>query len=100
MSELYLVDGPCAGAGFDPVEGFGYPQHIRVVSGGKHGPVLLDLPEDEPKPGEQLHHYELASKGFWDAGRRGGMFATYRCVRSAPDPSPSLFESELRDVSA
>ena len=97
--EVLLLDGPAGGSGFvTGAFGFPPPEEIRVVTGGKKGPELLDLPEDEVRPGERLHHYRRESHGTYRAGRGGGFFGTYRLVRSAPVPQPSLFEAGLRGV--
>lgn len=99
--EIILVDGPArveGGAFVTDAFAWPPPQTLRVVTGGPKGPELLDLPGDEVRPGERLHVYRRASGGTYKAGRSCGFFATYRIVRSAPVPQPSLFEAGLRSV--
>ena len=87
--EVLLMDGPAGGSGFE-TDAFSWPppREIRVVTGGSKGPELLDLPEEEVRPGERLHVYRRESFGTYRAGRSGGFFGTYRLVRSARSLSP------------
>ncbi len=98
--EILLHDGPAGGSAFiTPAFGWPPPEEVRVVTGGKKGPELLDLPDDEVCPGEQLHLYRRESHGTYRAGRSGGFFGSYRLARSAPVPEPTLFEAGIRGVS-
>ena len=98
--EILLTDGPAAEASFvTGALGWPPPEEIRVVTGGKKGPELLDLPGDVVRPGERLHLYRRTHCGTYRAGRSGGFFASYRLLRSAPVPQPSLFEAGVRSVS-
>ncbi len=98
--EVVLGDGPAAGATFttDAYTSWPPPEEIRVVTGGKNGPELLDLPDDEPRPGERLHTYRRTFYGHWCTRRRCGLLAEYSILRSAPVPQPSLFEAGIRAV--
>ncbi len=92
---IALADGPpgLAGATFD-TEAFPWPppEEIRVVSGGNKGPELLDLPNDDPRPGEDLHTYRRVLFGIGCAGspRRSYPTGYYELLRSAPPSQPAL----------
>ena len=97
--EIVLGDGPAAGSTF--VTGaFSWPppEEIRVVTGGKKGPELLDLPDEAPRPGERLHTYGRTSHGHYCGRRSCSLVASYHLLRSAPVPQPSLFEAGIRSV--
>lgn len=96
--EIVLLNGPCRDSVFETdVFSWPPPEEIQVVTGGKKGPELLDLPDDEPRPGERLHTYQRSHHGHF-CGRRGRcrLVASYHLVRSAPVPQPSLFEAGIR----
>jgi hypothetical protein len=95
MVEIVLTGGPAGGALFK-TEAFGWPppEEIRVVTGGTNGPELLDLPEDEVRPGEQLHLYRRG--GYGHVCRPCRPLAWYALERSAPKPEPTLFEAGIR----
>ena len=98
--EVVLADGPAAGAAFatDAYASWPPPEEIRVVTGGRKGPELLDLPDDEPRPGERLHTYRRVSHGHYCGRRSCSLVASYHLLRSAPVPQPSLFEAGIRAV--
>ena len=98
--EIVLGDGPARGAAFltDAYASWPPPEEIRVVTGGRKGPELLDLPGDEPRPGERLHVYRRASHGHVCGRRSCVLVASYSILRSAPVPQPSLFEAGIRAV--
>lgn len=97
--EVVLGDGPAKGAAF-VTDAFSWPppEEIRVVTGGKKGPELLDPPEDEPRPGEQLHFYRRMSHGHYCGRRKCSLVACYHLLRSAPVPQPTLFEAGVKMV--
>jgi hypothetical protein len=97
MIEILLSGGPAGGALFK-TDAFPWPppEEIRVVTGGKKGPELLDLEGDEARPGEQLHLYKR--DGYGHACRPCRMLAWYALERSAPKPEPTLFEAGIRAV--
>ena len=99
MIEIVLGDGPAGGVTF-ATDAFSWPppEEIRVVTGGRKGPELLDLPEDEPRPGERLHTYRRTHHGHFCGRRSCTLVASYSHLRSAPVPQPSLFEAGMRAV--
>ena len=70
-----LVGGPCAGE-YDAMSTWPPPERIRAVHGGgllgDGPPAVLDLPGDEPEPGEEVVEYVRASYGFACSRGRGG----------------------------
>ena len=97
--EIVLGDGPAAGSAFlTDAYPWPPPEDIRVVTGGSKGPELLDLPEDEPRPGERLHVYGRTSHGHYCGRRSCTLVASYHLLRSAPVPQPSLFEAGVSVV--
>ena len=97
--EVVLGDGPAAGSAFT-TDAYPWPppEEIRVVTGGRKGPELLDLPDDEPRPGEKLHTYRRTSHGHYCGRRSCSLVASYSLLRSAPVPQPSLFEAGIGAV--
>ena len=97
--EIVLGDGPAADSAFT-TDAFSWPppEEIRVVTGGRKGPELLDLPDDAPRPGERLHAYRRTLYGHYRRGRGCSLVAFYDLLRSAPVPQPSLFEAGIRAV--
>ena len=97
--EVVLGDGPAAGSAF-LTDAFAWPppEEILVVTGGSKGPEFLDLPEDEPRPGEGLHVYRRTSHGHPCGPRSCTLVASYSLPRSAPIPQPSLFEAGIKAV--
>ena len=97
--EIVLDNGPAAGSAFT-TDAYPWPppEEIRVVTEGSKGPELLDLPEDEPRPGERLHVYRRASHGHYCGRRSCILVASYSILRSAPVPQPTLFEAGIRAV--
>lgn len=97
--EIVLGDGPAAGSAFlTDAYPWPPPEEIRVVTGGKKGPELLDLPEDGPRPGERLHAYRPTLYGHYCGRRSCVLVASYDLLRSAPIPQPTLFEAGIRAV--
>lgn len=95
MIIIALADGPknLASATFE-TDAFPWPppEEIRVVTAGRLGPELLDLPEDEPRSGEDLHVYRRVLYGIGCAGnpRRSYPTGYYELLRSAPPVQPTL----------
>ena len=52
------------------------PDEITIAVGGKTGPALLDLPDDELEPGERGETYVLRSSGIICTRGRGGCCST------------------------
>lgn len=69
-----LVGGPCAGE-YSATSTWPPPARIRAVYGGgllgDGAPAVLDLPDDELDPGEQLLEYVRVSYGFMCSRGRG-----------------------------
>lgn len=96
-----ISDGPAANSSFE-TDAFDWPppRKIRVVTGGKHGPEILELPEDEPRSGENLHVYRHVFFGLGcNRKRRSYPMGYYEIVSSAPPAAqatllaqPTLFE--------
>lgn len=89
--EVILSGGPAAGSVFTTdTLSWPPPKEVRIVTGGKKGPELLDAPDDEPRPGEHLHIYRQQFHGYFCRPCRLGAY--YSFLRSAPKPAPTLFE--------
>ena len=69
-----LVGGPCAGE-YDATSTWPPPERIRAAHGGgllgDGAAAVLDLPDDELDPGEQLAEYVRVSYGFVCSRGRG-----------------------------
>ena len=99
MIEILLSGGPSEADGsLFKTDAFSWPspEEVEVVTGGKKGAELLDLEDDEVRPGERLHIYRRSSYGH--ACRPCRMVAWYEHQWSAPKPAPTLFEAGIRSV--
>jgi hypothetical protein len=92
-----LVGPPCEGI-YEAESTWPPPRRIRAVHGGgllgDGPPAVLDLPGDEPEPGEQLVEYEIETHGFVCGRARGqgaGAFGLYVRAGLADEAKMKLF---------
>jgi hypothetical protein len=96
--EWNLVGGPCAGS-YRATSSWPPPDRVRAVYGGgllgDGPPAVLDLPDDEPEPGEKVEEYRLVSSGIGCIRGRGGC-CTYMATYAPAGWAPQRIQRAMR----